>query len=158
MQKQNTQEVLLRINHSYYFSLYLFVQRFVRVTNGTKFLEVLDGDVAREKNIEGSTPLHTLIQNKSPLHFINALLKACPDAIKAKDALGQTPLHCCIKYKAEMEVIQAIYKAWPGGVGARNEENKTPVDYVKTFGAHPKVSNMFASTGTSLFFFFCPLV
>lgn len=114
----------------------------------TKFLEVLDGDVAREKNIEGSTPLHTLVHNKSSLHFINALLKACPDAVKAKDALGQTPLHCCIRYKAEMEVIQAIYKAWPGGVAARNEENKTPVDYVKTFGAHPSVSNMFASTGT----------
>jgi hypothetical protein len=74
----------------------------------------------KEKNKDGSTPLHSGMRHNAPAELIQLLMGAWPDGVKAKTNKGSTPLQIGMENKAPIEVIRLLVEAWPEGAKERD--------------------------------------
>lgn len=70
---------------------------------------------ARSSNKHGITPLHWLAFDNAPLHVVQAVYEAFPDALHAVNRHGNTPLDVAIQCSSEevIDFLRAPYKCKP---------------------------------------------
>lgn len=80
---------------------------------------LIEADSSREtlqaQDIEGSTPLHVLLNVASPQHeLIQLLVEACPEALTTQDAAGRRPLFHAVDNDVSLDIIKVLVEATHG--------------------------------------------
>jgi ankyrin repeat protein len=87
-------------------------------------------DVCKEKNIDGSLPLHRACSEKAPLNVIELLVETWPNAVKEKDCNGCLPLHIACNNNAPLDVIQLLVETWPDAVKEKDCDGDLPLQHI----------------------------
>ena len=97
------------------------------------------GADVQARAVDGSTPLHYVIQGGGKVAVIELLLAAGAD-INAPLDDGSKPLHLAAEYAEHREVVAALVRAG-ADPNARNADrfNFTPLHYAAQFSRHPDV-------------------
>ena len=73
------------------------------------------GDTLQAQDIEGSTPLHVLLNVASPQYeLIQLLVEACPAVVTIQDAAGRRPLFHAIDNDVSLDIIKLLVERTNG--------------------------------------------
>lgn len=85
-----------------------------------KALLVLDPDTDR-------SALHIICSAHPPLHVVQKVARACPEALSQMDKNGHTPLHCAAEWGASSAVVDFLIYKYPAAAGMTDLDGKTPL-------------------------------
>jgi len=76
-------------------------------------------------------PLHLALSKKPPVHLVQSLIEAYPDAVKApEDKWGRLPLHVACIFTASAQILQLLLSAHKEGLHTPDQaEGRLPVHY-----------------------------
>jgi ankyrin repeat protein len=80
----------------------------------------------QKKQDNGQTALHQAAQFKD-LATINALLKACPEAVLVKDNREKTAFHLSVEKRRDCAVFSTLLRADPASIHQRDAKGDTPL-------------------------------
>ena len=94
----------------------------------------------------GDNLLHLMIRNHAPISFIDAYVKAAPDAIKSRTYHEDSVIHTALRSDSSFELIKFLIGLSPELLESTDHQGNTPMHCSIIYGASISTMQMIAST------------